>query len=50
MVTLTAMTRVIGTPPLKRMELPVERKYFEVYTFGDDETSSANTAERRMKN
>ena len=50
MVTLTAMTRVIGTPPLKRMELPVERKYFEVDTFGDDETASANAAAGRVKN
>ena len=44
------MIRVIGTLPLKKMELPVERKYFEVDTSGDDETSSANTATRWVKN
>tara|TARA_B100000446_G_scaffold130690_1_gene122618 strand:- start:1211 stop:1363 length:153 start_codon:yes stop_codon:yes gene_type:complete len=50
MVTLTAMTRVIGTPPVNRMELPVERKYFEMDDSGDDETASANAAAGRVKN
>ena len=50
MASLTAMIRIIGKLPLKKMEHLVERIYFEVHTSGDDENSSANTAARRVKN
>jgi|ETNmetMinimDraft_30_1059905.scaffolds.fasta_scaffold06696_5 hypothetical protein len=50
MLTLTAMIRTIGTLPQKKMELPVKRKYFDPDTSGDNETSSANTAARQVKN
>ena len=50
MLTVTVITRLIGTPPLKRMELPVERISFKMDGPGDDETSSANKSARWVNN
>ena len=50
MLTVTVITRLIGTPPLKRMELPVERISFKMDGSGDGETSSANKSARWVNN